>query len=107
MVSIIGILRKLEKLSMGEYKKALSQLSITALNYRKTAENEPKISASGQTCGQRLKMGLLNPRSREEQAHSLYCENARFREDLRENKRKSDGVEKINTTSDFGLSDKT
>ena len=24
-------------------------------------------------------------------------------EDLRENKRKSDGVEKINTTSDFGL----
>ena len=44
---------------------------------------------SGQTCGQVRKMGLFNPRSREEQAHSLYCENARFREDLRENKRKT------------------
>ena len=89
------------------YSRFESQLSITALNYRKTAENEPKISASGQTCGQRRKMGLFNPRSREEQAHFVYCENARFREDLRENKRKSDGVEEINTTSDFGLSDKT
>ena len=28
-----------------------------------------KISASGQTCGQRRKMGLFNPESREEQAH--------------------------------------
>ena len=35
-------------------------------------------------------MGLFNPRSREEQAHSLYCENARFQEILRENKRKSE-----------------
>ena len=52
-------------------------------------------------------MGLFNPRSREEQAHSLYRENARFQEVLRGNKRKSDGVEEINTTSDFGLSDKT
>ena len=49
-----------------------------------TAEKSAKISASGQTCGQRRKMGLFNPRSREEQAHSLYCENARFREDLRD-----------------------
>ena len=53
------------------------------------AENEAKISASGQTCGQVRKMGLFNPRSRGEQAHSLYCENARFREDLRESKRKT------------------
>ena len=35
-------------------------------------------------------MGLFNPESREEQAHSLYRENTRFREDLRENKRKSE-----------------
>ena len=35
-------------------------------------------------------MGLFNPRSREEQAHSLYCENARFQENMRENKRKSE-----------------
>ena len=59
------------------------------LNYQKSAENEAKISASGQTCGQRRKMGLFNPRSREEQAHYVCCENARFREDLRENKRKT------------------
>ena len=48
------------------------------------------FSPSGQTCGQRRKMGLFNPLSREEQAHYVYCENARFREDLRENKRKSE-----------------
>ena len=54
------------------------------------AEKSAKISASGQTCGQVRKMGLFNPRNRGEQAHSLYCENARFREDLRENKRKSE-----------------
>ena len=48
-----------------------------------------KISPSGQTCGQRRKMGLFNPESREEQAHCIYHENARFREVLRENKRKS------------------
>ena len=35
-------------------------------------------------------MGLFNPESREEQAHYVYHENARFREDLRENKRKSE-----------------
>ena len=51
--------------------------------------NSTKISASGQTCGQRRKKGLFNPRSREEQAHLSYQENARFREDLRENKRKT------------------
>ena len=53
-------------------------------------KNKPKISASGQTCGQRWKMGLFNPWSRGGQAHWLYRENARFREDLRENKRKSE-----------------
>ena len=47
---------------------------------------EPKISASGQTCGQVRKMGLFNPESREEQAHYVYCES----EGLRENKRKSE-----------------
>ena len=50
----------------------------------------PKIFASGQTCGQVRKMGLFNPRSREEQARYIYCGNTRFREDLRENKRKSE-----------------
>ena len=54
------------------------------------ARNSAKNSASGQTCGQVRKKGLFNPRSREEQAHLLYRENARFREDLRENKRKSE-----------------
>ena len=34
-------------------------------------------------------MGLFNPQSRGEQAHYVYHENARFREDLRENKRKT------------------
>ena len=48
------------------------------------------FSTSGQTCGQVRKMGLFNPESREEQAHYVYHENARFREDLRENKRKSE-----------------
>ena len=33
------------------------------------AENEAKISASGQTCGQVRKKGLFNPQNREEQAH--------------------------------------
>ena len=54
------------------------------------ARNRPKISASGQTCGQRRKMGLFNPESREEQAHYIYHENARFQEIKRENKRKSE-----------------
>ena len=35
-------------------------------------------------------MGLFNPESREEQAHCVYLENARFQEILRENKRKSE-----------------
>ena len=46
-------------------------------------------SPSGQTCGQVRKMGLFNPQSREEQAHSLYRENARFQEIKRGNKRKT------------------
>ena len=54
------------------------------------AKNKAKISASGQTCGQERKMGLFNHESREEQAHDVYYENARFREDLRGNKRKSE-----------------
>ena len=54
------------------------------------ARNSAKNSASGQTCGQGRKMGLFNPQSREEQAHLLCYENARFCEDLRENKRKSE-----------------
>ena len=54
------------------------------------AKNKAKISTSGQTCGQVRKMGLFNPQSREEQAHLLYRENARFCEYLRENKRKSE-----------------
>ena len=33
-------------------------------------------------------MGLFNPQSREEQAHCVYHENARFQEILRGNKRK-------------------
>ena len=53
------------------------------------ARNSAKNSVSGQTCGQRQKMGLFNPRSRGERAHCIYHENARFREDLRENKRKT------------------
>ena len=54
------------------------------------AKKSAKISASGQTCGQRRKMGLFTPENREEQAHFVYHENTRFREDLRENKRKSE-----------------
>ena len=63
------------------------------------AENNPKISSSGQTCGQVRKMGLFNPRSREEQARSIYYENARFQEILRGNKRKIGTL----TNPDFGL----
>ena len=50
--------------------------------------NSAKISASGQTCGQVRKMGLFNPQSREEQAHCVYHENARFQEIWRENKKR-------------------
>ena len=54
------------------------------------AENKPKISLSGQTCGQRRKMGLFNPQSWGEQARYVCCENARFQEIMRGNKRKSE-----------------
>ena len=54
------------------------------------AEKSAKFSVSGQTCGQMRKMGLFNPESREEQAYYVYCENARFQEILRGNKRKSE-----------------
>ncbi len=47
-------------------------------------------SASGQTCGQKRKTGLFNPRSREEQARYVYHENERIQEIMRENKRKSE-----------------
>ena len=53
------------------------------------ARNSAKNSLSGQTCGQGRKMGLFNPGRREEQAHYVYHKNARFHEDLRENKRKT------------------
>ena len=53
-------------------------------------DKSANISVSGQTCGQRRKMGLFNPQSREEQAHCIYHESERFREDFRENKRKSE-----------------
>jgi len=53
------------------------------------ARKSAKISASGQTCGQRRKMGLFNPQSREEQAYYIYQENARFQEIMRGNKRKT------------------
>ena len=52
-------------------------------------------------------MGLFNPQSRGEQARSLYCENARFREDLRENKEKTEQSILLDTSPFFGLSDKT
>ena len=68
---------------------------ITACDYRlETIKNQPQVMQksplSGQTCGQRRKMGLFNPERKEEQARYVYCENARFREDLRGNKRKSE-----------------
>ena len=40
-------------------------------------------------------MGLFNPESREEQARYVYHENARFCENLRENKRKNRAVRKV------------
>ena len=55
----------------------------------KKAVFESKNPNCGQTCGQVRKMGLFNPENREEQARCVYHENARFREDLRENKRKT------------------
>ena len=45
-------------------------------------------------------MGLFTPKIREEQARYVYCENARFREDLRENKRKT-GQSVTSDTSPF------
>ena len=42
-------------------------------------------------------MGLFNPRRREEQAHYVYCENARFQEILRDKQRKIGNL----TTPDF------
>ena len=54
------------------------------------AKKRANFSASGQTRGQVRKMGLFNPESREEQARFICCENERFREVLRGNKRKSE-----------------
>ena len=48
------------------------------------------------------KMGLFNPQNREEQARSLYCENARFQEILRENKRKNGAVRNVGHIPVFG-----
>jgi hypothetical protein len=47
---------------------------------RSTAKFTHVVTDYGLTCGQTQKTGLFNPRSREEQAHSLYCENVRFQE---------------------------
>ena len=71
-------------------KASNREVRLSLKTIKKSFENKPKISASGQTCGQVRKMGLFNPESREEQARSLYCEKARFQEILRENKRKSE-----------------
>ena len=61
------------------YKRGTSQ--IKGANFALfITQKGVKISASGQTCGQVRKMGLFNPRSREEQARYVYCENARFQE---------------------------
>ena len=48
-------------------------------------------------------MGLFNPKSREEQARYVCCENARFREDLRENKEKTEQLENPTRLRFFGL----
>ena len=72
------------------FKGEISKIVLSSKNYQKLGENKTKIPASGQTCGQVRKMGLFNPRSREEQAHYDYYKNARFQEILRENKRKSE-----------------
>ena len=48
----------------------------------------------------KAKNGLVQPRKQGRTSPLIIL---RKRENLREDKRKSDGVEKINTTSDFGL----
>ena len=53
------------------------------------AGNSAKISVGGQTCGRNEKTGTFYLVNREECACTYYHENARFREDLRENKRKT------------------
>ena len=57
---------------------------------RKVPEFSPKISMYGLTCRRCQKTGTFSPANREECACTYYHENARFREDLRENKRKSE-----------------
>ena len=66
------------------FKGEISKIVLSSKNYQKLGENKPKISVSGQTCGQRRKMGLFNPERREEQAHYDYHENTRFCENLRD-----------------------
>ena len=56
----------------------------------KAPEFSLKISMYGLTCRRCRKTGTFYPIEREECACNQYCENARFREDLRENKRKSE-----------------
>ena len=68
---------------------------IAARDYRlkhieTTPEFSPKISMYGLTCGRSEKTGTFYPIKREECACNHYHENARFCEDLRENKRKSE-----------------
>ena len=59
------------------------------LVYQKAPEFSPKISMYGLTCRRNEKTGTFYPINREECACNHYRENARFREDLRENKRKT------------------
>ena len=63
----------------------------------------PKISASGQTCGQRQKIGLFNLESREEQAQVYIAKKRAFARKQEKTKGKGDSFE-----SPFpGLSDTT
>ena len=64
------------------------------------AEKGAKISASGQTCGQRRKKGLFNPKSREEQAHDYIAKTRDFKRFCEINKEKS-GILRLPI---FGLS---
>jgi len=46
--------------------------------YRFIDEKDAIIYPGSQPHIQNRKMGLFNPQNREEQAHSVHCENARF-----------------------------
>ena len=78
---------------------------IAARDYRlncieNASEFTTKISMYGLTCGRDEKTGTFCPIKREECACNHYHENARFQENLRENKRKIGTL----TNPDFGRS---